>query len=323
MPEIQEVTVLAATGNVGRRLVRHLVAAGVAVRAIGRDRARLAAACQGLQTGGVRAIDVEQRIADIYDPVALAQALAGSKVVVSCTDPMSVETIVSALPASVSRFVMLGSTRKFTEFPDPLAEQVVRAEHLLATASRPSPEPGGRSSGRTCLILHPTMIYGAGNYGAGNIGGATEDIVGRILGFVGRFAVVPLPKAGRALVQPIHVDDVVASLAAAALLPNLDPAPIVIAGAQALTYENLVRTCARAVGRKVWIAPAPVWLLLAVCGLGERFGVKPPLGKPEILRLTEDKAFAIDDMVARLGVHPVSFEVGLGKMLAAGQESIG
>jgi nucleoside-diphosphate-sugar epimerase len=173
-------------------------------------------------------------------------------------------------------------------------------------------DTGRQLSGRSFLILHPTMIYGAGAQGT----------VDRILAFIRRFAVVALPKAGRVLVQPIHVDDVVASLAAAALLPDLDPGPIVIAGGQALTYEKLVRMCAKAVGRKVWIVPAPVGLLLAICGLAERFGVKLPMSRTEVLRLTEDRAFAIDHMVARLGVHPVSFEVGLGKMLAAGQQSI-
>ncbi len=313
MPEIHHVTVLAAYGKVGRRLVRYLVAQGVAVRAVGRDRPRLVDACQGLpsggfQAGGLQAVEVEQRIADIYDPAALALALAGSRVVVSCADAMSVENILSALPDSVTRFVMLGSTRKFTNFPDPLAEQVARAERLLAKANRPLDDTGGQLSGRTCMILHPTMIYGGG----------VEGTVDRILAFIRRLAVVALPKAGRVLVQPIHVDDVVASLAAAALLPDLDPGPIVIAGAQALTYEKLVRMCARAVGRKVWIVPVPVGFLLAICGLAERFGVKLPMSRTEVLRLTEDKAFAIDHMVARLGVHPVSFEVGLGKMLAAG-----
>lgn len=54
-------------------------------------------------------------------------------------------------------------------------------------------------------MLHPAMLYGA----------AQERNIHRLLSFIRRFPVLPVPGGGRHLVQPIHVDDVAACLAAA------------------------------------------------------------------------------------------------------------
>lgn len=283
-----EITVLAASGRIGARLVRALKAGGHGVRAVGRDHKRLDAA---LDTA-----TIERRVADLEDPAALAQALEGAEVVVNCAHARFTANVLRALPATVTRFVALGSTRKFTRFPDQAALDVRAAEGLLARA-------GG---GRVWVMVHPTMIYGGG----------AERNVARVMAYVRRFPLAPLPLGGRMQVQPIHIDDVVAALAAAALRPGIASGAMVIAGAKAITLAELFQTCARAVGKRIWIVPAPLGVLLFFCAVAEKLGIKLPAGRAEILRFTEDKAFAIDAMVAELGVQPVSFEVGLGKALA-------
>ena len=54
-------------------------------------------------------------------------------------------------------------------------------------------------------MLHPTMIYGAQG----------EDNVQRLAALLRRLPFVPLPGGGRALVQPIHQDDVTRAIRAA------------------------------------------------------------------------------------------------------------
>ncbi|WP_432522654.1 NAD(P)H-binding protein [Kineococcus sp. SYSU DK006] len=62
------ITVLGATGNTGRRVARTLLDAGEAVRAVGRDAARLRTAVPG----------AEHVVADATDAAALAAAFAGA-----------------------------------------------------------------------------------------------------------------------------------------------------------------------------------------------------------------------------------------------------
>lgn len=291
-----EITVLAASGRIGARLVRALAARGLGVRAVGRDPKRMAEACQSLQSTGLDPAKIDRRVADLEDPAALAPALAGAEVVINCAPARFAGDVLRALPPTATRFVALGSTRKFTRFPDQAALEVQAAERLLAQAG----------VDQVCVMVHPTMIYGGG----------AERNVARVMEYVRRFPLAPLPLGGRMLVQPIHVDDVVAALAAAALRPGLASRAIVIAGAKAITLAELFEACARASGKRIWIVPAPLRLLLFAGGLAEKLKVKLPVSRAEILRFTEDKSFPIDDMVAELGVQPVSFEVGLGKVLA-------
>ena len=92
-----------------------------------------------------------------------------------------------------ARFVFLGSTRKFTRWPDAHGNGVLAGEAAFL------------ASGRSGVMLHPTMIYGAQG----------EDNVQRLAALLRRLPFVPLPGGGTALVQPIHQDDVTRAIRAA------------------------------------------------------------------------------------------------------------
>ncbi len=197
------VTVLAATGPVGRALVRRLAGAGQAVIAIGRDPVRLAglpAAC-------------EVRVADFADPSALRQALAGAQRVAMCANAIHLPAVLEALPAAgVRRLAVMGSTRCYSAVPDPTALAVRAAAAALAGLTVPN------------ILLLATMIYGTGH---------------GVLDRLARLRLVPVP-AG-ALLQPIHVDDVAACLEAGLLAETAPGPPVVIAGPVPHGYGRLVR----------------------------------------------------------------------------------
>ena len=267
------VTVLAATGQLGQALLRRLRAeSDVTVIAVGRDPAKLAAL-----TG------VETRVADLADPAALAAALADAQIVVSCTNARFVPAILVALPESgVERLVMMGSTRCFSKVPDATATAVREAEAALAACPVRS------------VLLLATMIYGGG-------AGVVETLAAQLR----RFPVLPLPGAA-ALVQPIHIDDVAACLAAAVRRPEAAGAPIIIAGPQAMPYREMVRAVAAARGLRATILPLPSWAVRVAAGTAGRIGrLRGAAGS--LLRLLEDKAFDISAMRERLGVEPRRF----------------
>ena len=186
--------------------------------------------------------------------------------------------------------MLIGSTRRFTRWPDVHGAGVIAGETAFL------------ASGRDGVMLHPTMIYGAGR----------DDTVGRLAAMLRRLPVVPLPGGGRALVQPIHEADLVSCVLAALEHPWTGPHTLVVAGPEPLTYADFVRAVAHAIGLpRPRIVPVPVALLTALAPLTGFFPFLPRIHTGEVRRLTEDKAFPIREMISTLGVRPMPLEQGL------------
>jgi nucleoside-diphosphate-sugar epimerase len=156
-------------------------------------------------------------------------------------------------------------------------------------------------------MLHPTMIYGA----------AGEDNVQRLAALLRRLPVVPLPGGGRALVQPIHQDDLSRCILAALEVPWHKPATLVVAGPAPVRYADFVRAVAAAARLPPpRVLPVPAGLLLALAPLASRLPGLRRVSAAEIRRLQEDKAFDIAPMLGTLGVRPVPLQEGLARTFA-------
>jgi uncharacterized protein YbjT (DUF2867 family) len=274
----QPVHVIGASGRSGLALVRALLAEGRMVLPVVRDAAKWCAA----------GIGQAARLADLGDPAALAAALADSTRVVSCAHARHTPAILAAAPPA-ARLVLLGSTRRYTNWPDDHGRGVLAGEAALL------------ASGRSGVMLHPTMIYGAEG----------EDNVQRLAALLRRLPLVPLPGGGRALVQPIHQDDVTRSILAALRVDWHGPRTLVIAGPEPLAYADFVRAVTRAAGlRPPRVVPVPAWLLRLAAPLTALPGL-PHIRANEIRRLLEDKNFPVAEMIDILGVRPVPLDVGL------------
>ena len=286
-----KLAVLGATGKTGRHLVARLCEDGHAVVAVGRDAARLAA-LDGRAEG---------RIADLEAPETVAAALGDAERVVSLAHARFTAAVLAGLPAGCERVVLTGSIRRFSRLDDAAAAAVRAGEEAFAASGRPG------------VMLHPSMIYGA----------PEDRNVNRLLRLVRRWPpwlplVLPLPGGGRHLVQPVHVDDMVAALAAALTRPEAPGPPIVVAGPEPISYAAMARACAAALGRRAFILPLPLPILTAAAGLLARLGRRPPFDAAELRRATEDKRFDVADMERRLGVRPRGFEAGLAARIARG-----
>ena len=275
------VHIIGASGRSGVALCRSLAADDVPFVPVVRDAAKWRATGLGEMP----------RVADLGDAARLRDALADAMWIVSCAHARYTPAVLAAAPAGAS-LVLLGSTRKFTRWPDPHGNGVLAGEAAFL------------ASGRRGVMLHPTMIYGAQG----------EDNVQRLAAVLRRLPLVPLPDGGSALVQPIHQDDVTRAIRA-----SLDRAwdgaqTLVIAGPAPLSYAEFVRTVAVSSGQRspriLTISPAVLMVLAHVlCYIP----LLPRLRAEEVRRLMEDKNFDVHPMIDTLGFTPMSLADGLSR----------
>ena len=274
---MRAIHVIGASGRSGAALCRSLLADRLDIIPVVRSPERWAAT--GL-SGTARRADLTGG--------GLAAALADANRIVSCAHARHIPAILSAAPAGAV-LVALGSTRKFTRWPDDHGNGVRAGEQALLGSGRPG------------VILHPTMIYGASG----------EDNVQRLAALMRRLPTLPLPGGGRALVQPIHQSDVTRAIRAALDARWTGPEAIVIAGPTPLPYAAFARAVAAAAGLPPpRVLAVPASLLLGLAPLTRLPGL-PRIRPAEIRRLLEDKAFGIETMRARLAVDPIPLERGL------------
>ncbi|HLB97875.1 MAG TPA: NADH-ubiquinone oxidoreductase, partial [Acetobacteraceae bacterium] len=165
------------------------------------------------------------------------------------------------------------------------------------------------ASGRAGVMLHPTMIYGAQG----------EDNVQRLAALLRRLPIVPLPGGGRALVQPIHQDDLTRCIVAALAIAWDGPHGFVVAGPTALPYADFVRAVASAARlAPPRIVAIPAWPMMAAAAITALLPLVPTVRSAEIRRLLEDKAFDIAPMIATLGVRPMPLADGLLRSFCTG-----
>ena len=275
------VHIIGASGRSGLALARAALAGGWEIVPVVRDRAKWEAA----------GLALPPRVADVADAVGLRAALHDARVVVSTAHARHTQAVLDAAPRN-ARFVLLGSTRKLTRWPDAHGSGVLAGERAFM------------ASGRSGVMLHPTMIYGAQG----------ENNVRRLAALVARLPILPLPGGGAALVQPIHQADVTRGLLVAIGRTWEGPHALVIAGRDAVPYAEFVRAVARAAGlRAPRIVPFPLAPLIAVAPMTRVLPFVPSIGPDEIRRLTEDKAFDIGPMRAELGFAPIGLEEGLAR----------
>jgi uncharacterized protein YbjT (DUF2867 family) len=279
-----QVHVIGASGRSGAALCRSLLADGVAPVPIVRNRDRW-------QATGIRA---SPHLADIDDAAMLATALADATHVVCCAHARHAGAVIAAAPTRAV-LIFLGSTRKFTGWPDEHGNGVIAGERAFL------------ASNRAGVMLHPTMIYGAQG----------EDNVQRLAALLRWLPVIPLPDGGRALVQPIHQDDVTRAIRAALIQTWDSPRSLVIAGPAPLPYIKFVRAVAAAAGlRDRPVIAVPTGLLTGVAGLLRRVPGVPRIRPDEIRRLLEDKAFDVAPMRQILGIEPIPLQEGLARTFA-------
>jgi nucleoside-diphosphate-sugar epimerase len=133
----------------------------------------------------------------------------------------------------------------------------------------------------------------------------------RLLELLHRVPLLPVPGGGRHLQQPVHVADVADAVVNAAERPAAAGVTYDLAGPEPLTFAELLRTSALAVDSRTRFVPVPLTPLVALVRGYERLSRRPRIRAEQVLRLAEDKAFAIDSAARDLGFDPRPFAAGI------------
>jgi len=196
--------------------------------------------------------------------------------------------VAAAQQAGLRRAVFVSTTAVTTTLAAPSKRVRLAAEQRI------------RDSTLDWTILRPTMIYGA----------AGDRNLSRLLALLSRARMLPVP-GGRHLQQPVHVADVAGAVLAAAERAGAAGSCYDVAGPEPLTFAELLRISARAVASRTRFIPVPVMPLVAAARGYERLSRRPKIRAEQLLRLAEDKAFAIRDAERDLDYAPRPFAAGI------------
>ena len=277
--------VIGGTGFLGRRVVPRLIARGHAVSGL----ARSVVSATALEGTGARAVTGDlDRDGDVAK--ALAASDADALVMLATLGLGHAPGIVRAAEAaSVGRAVFVSTTGIFTSLRTATKQARIDAERCIT------------ASALRWTIVRPTMIYG----------GPDDRNMARLLRFLARSPVVPLPGGGRTLQQPVHVEDL-ADLIVTALGSDVAVGKTYdVAGPRPLSLREVIELSADAVGRRVRLAPVPLAAATALVRAYERASRTPRLRAEQLERLAEDKAYDITAARTDLGYDPRAFHVGI------------
>jgi uncharacterized protein YbjT (DUF2867 family) len=258
------VLVIGGAGFTGRRVLPLLRQRAIELRAMVRsDSARAA----------VEALGVPAILGDLADPDSLSRALAGATDLVMLASlglghaPALVE---AARAHGIRRALFVGTTAVFTRIPASSKAVRLEAEKII------------RSSRLAWTLIRPTMIYGAPG----------DRNMERLLRYVKRIPLFPVPGSGRHLLQPVHVEDLARGIVEAFYSDKTHRRCYDLSGAEPNTFREIVRLAAQAVGRRVVFVPIPLGAASALLRIYEKGAHRPRLKVEQLLRLNEDKAFS-------------------------------
>ncbi len=277
------VVVTGGTGFTGEFVVRLLAQQGIEPTVLvrpGSDRSHL----QGLP--------VRFAEGDLADPESLRRCFAGHDCLLNVASigfGHGPDIVRCAVEAGITRAVFTSTTAILTTLP-------VRTKPVREAA-----EAAIRASPLQWTILRPTMIYGT----------ARDRNISRLLHWLRRWHFMPLPGGGRALQQPIHVEDVAGALVSSLRSDSTVNRTYNISGKMPLSFRDMVIEAARAIGVRPLLLPVPLGPLAAILGTAERLRLPTRIRAEQLQRIVEDKAFPHDAAIRDFGFAPRSFAEGV------------
>ena len=121
-------------------------------------------------------------------------------------------------------------------------------------------------SGLPYTILRPCIIFGEG-----------DEFLNSMAALVRLFPLVPVAASGRNRLQPIHVEDVAQCVALSLSRGDLLGRTVEIGGPEQLSYNQVVRTVARAMGKRRGRIHIPLWLMGMNVAVMQRVMRRPPI----------------------------------------------
>jgi uncharacterized protein YbjT (DUF2867 family) len=292
---MNRVTVFGGTGFLGRRVVRHLSDAGATVRVASRHPAP------------AEGDNLEQVVADAHDERSVEAAVAGADGIVNAISLYAEHGHDTFHSVHVEAAARIAAAARRAG-----VKRLVHLSGIGADAASHSPYIRNRGEGEAAVqaafpgavVVRPAVMF------------ARDDaFLTTLLRLLRTLPVYPLFGGGRTRLQPVHVDDVAASVAQI-LRQTQKPYPIYeLAGPRIYSYEELLRTIARSAGLRPVLMRTPFALWDAAAGLAEMLP-HPPLTRNQV-ELMQIDTTAADGRpgFGLLGISPRSLEDELKAML--------
>jgi nucleoside-diphosphate-sugar epimerase len=251
----------------------------------------------GSDVSWMAAREISVRFADLTETHQLAEQLRGCRALLNVASigfGAAPAILQACHSAGVRRTVFVSTTAIFTQL------------NAGSKTIRQAAEAAILASGLDATILRPTMIYGTPG---------DRNMI-RLVQWINRWPVLPMFGSGRSLQQPVHVSDV-----AWAVVQALESSAAInrqfnLSGAEPLTYNEVVRVTAQALGRSIRRLHIPAQLVVSLLDFTERLGITLPIKAEQIRRLNEDKAFSHTEAHEAFGYAPIAFEEGIRKEVA-------
>jgi len=277
------VAIIGASRGIGRLLFEKLSKENVHVTGFARDRKNI--------TTSKHAKFVEL---DAKDTSFLFKELEGIKTLVHCSKP-AILTEALKVNSQFKRLIAIGSTRIFTRFPN---EKAVDLKSMVKQVW---------SSDVEATIIHPTMIYGAPG----------SDNIERIVRLSSLSPIIPFPRAGNSLIQPVSAHDLLDGILACMKNEETVGKTIIAPGGKAIHYKEFIEICSSQFGKKTKVVFFPVNLVKIIASLTQHLPIIPTIESDELLRLFENKDFVSDDFRKLIGRKPLDFYEGINRLKKA------
>jgi uncharacterized protein YbjT (DUF2867 family) len=199
----------------------------------------------------------------------------------------------AASRAGVERILIVGSTSAHSAYAFRSGPKL-RMEEFV------------RGSGLAWTILRPSMIYGS----------ELDRNVHRLLRFLDRSPVFPVFGPGTNLWQPVYHEDCARGVLGALQSPASVHRSYDLPGAEPLTYLDLVKIAAAALGRSPSIVRLPIEPIRRALAAAERLRLPLPVDSGQVTRLREDKAYPYEQARHDLDYAPRSFSEGVALEVA-------
>src|SRR5215211_2856500 len=276
-----KILITGATGLLGGALLEELLAGGHEVSCLVREGS---AGASRLERGRVEIVR-----GDAADTTSLFRALTGMDALTHVAGIEYAPQVVEATRrAGVGRLVVVGSTSAHSAYQHRSGPKL-RMERLV------------RESGLEYTIVRPTMIYGS----------ELDKNMHRLLRFLDRSPVFPIFGSGENLWQPVYHEDCARGVYEALVRPAAVERSYDLPGAEPLTYLELVKTAAGALGKRPRIVRLPLEPVRRALAAAERLRLPLPIRSEQVLRLGEDKAYPYDRAKRDLGYAPRPFSEGI------------
>jgi uncharacterized protein YbjT (DUF2867 family) len=287
------ILVIGATSQVGMMLLDLLRVVPEPVRCLVR---------KSSHTEGMMSDRTELVYGDADDETSLTKSLKDVDYVVHIAGLWRAEPLLKACEkrGTVKRVVFVGSASRFTKLDSPDAHERQMANAMAEAEARI------KSSPVRCVILWATMIYGVDK----------DRNIRQMIHWMRKWPVYPNIGGGKGVKNPVYAGDVAKAVLKCLFYEALPRNEYVIAGKQPIRQTILLKTIRKALRRKIWLIPVPMWLGYVGVFLYRRLYPDTHINYAMVRRLNEDVEGSIAEAAEDFGYDPLSFEEGVARQVA-------